>query len=223
MLLRPSNTLLLDEPTNHLDLDSKDVLLEALEDYGGTLIFVSHDRYFVEKLANRVVEVGGGEAHSYPGRYDEFLWSKGQRKGPAPANQPSPPRPGKPGVEAIAAVAPGAAATAATAKSDGRGEPSSAEREARRRQALSEARRRERHQKALRTRVTELEETIAAREAEIKALEAQMASDGFYDNREAVQPVVDRHQALMWEVGDLMHKWEELQHSLERAEQDLQS
>ncbi len=76
MLLRPSNTLLLDEPTNHLDLDSKDVLLDALEDYGGTLIFVSHDRYFVERLANRIVEVGSGDAHSYPGTYEEFLWRK---------------------------------------------------------------------------------------------------------------------------------------------------
>ena len=77
MLLRPSNTLLLDEPTNHLDLDSKDVLLEALEDYGGTLIIVSHDRYFVEKLATKIIEIGHGEAVVYPGTYAEFLWQQG--------------------------------------------------------------------------------------------------------------------------------------------------
>ena len=83
MLLFPSNTLVLDEPTNHLDLDSKDVLLDALEDYGGTLIFVSHDRYFVERLATKVVEVGGGRAEFYPGTYAEFLWRKAQGGGGA--------------------------------------------------------------------------------------------------------------------------------------------
>ena len=77
MLLIPSNTLLLDEPTNHLDLDSKDILLEALEDYGGTLIFVSHDRYFVEKLATKIVEIGHGDAVVYPGTYTEFLVQQG--------------------------------------------------------------------------------------------------------------------------------------------------
>ena len=76
MLLRPSNTLLLDEPTNHLDLDSKEVLLDALVDYGGTLIFVSHDRYFVERLATKIIEVGNGTAIAYPGTYSEFLWHK---------------------------------------------------------------------------------------------------------------------------------------------------
>ena len=80
MLLRPSNTLLLDEPTNHLDLDSKDVLLEALEDFGGTLIFVSHDRYFVDKLASKVIEIRDGQALLYPGNYEEWLWSKKQRE-----------------------------------------------------------------------------------------------------------------------------------------------
>jgi ATP-binding cassette subfamily F protein 3 len=81
MLLRPSNTLLLDEPTNHLDLDSKDVLLEALEDYGGTLIIVSHDRYFVERLATKIIEIGHGEAVVYPGTYTEFLWHKEKASG----------------------------------------------------------------------------------------------------------------------------------------------
>src|SRR6185369_3150524 len=77
MLLRPSNTLLLDEPTNHLDLDSKEVLLDALADYGGTLIFVSHDRYFVERLATKILEVGNGNAPLYPGGYEDFLhWKK---------------------------------------------------------------------------------------------------------------------------------------------------
>ena len=82
MLLRPSNTLLLDEPTNHLDIDSKEVLLDALADYGGTLVFVSHDRYFVEKLATKVIEVGDGRATLYPGTYEAFLWSKNQTNAP---------------------------------------------------------------------------------------------------------------------------------------------
>ncbi len=78
MLLRPSNTLLLDEPTNHLDIDSKEVLLDALADYGGTLIFVSHDRYFVERLATKIIDVGDGRRLLYPGTYEAFLWSKSQ-------------------------------------------------------------------------------------------------------------------------------------------------
>src|SRR5881227_3144634 len=80
MLLRPSNTLLLDEPTNHLDLDSKEVLLDALVDYGGTLIFVSHDRYFVERLATKIIEVGSGTAVPFPGTYKEFLYHKDHAK-----------------------------------------------------------------------------------------------------------------------------------------------
>jgi ATP-binding cassette subfamily F protein 3 len=80
MLLRPANTLLLDEPTNHLDLDSKDVLLEALEDFGGTLIFVSHDRYFRRQARDQGHrEFGHGDASVYPGNYEEFLWSKKAR------------------------------------------------------------------------------------------------------------------------------------------------
>jgi len=76
MLLHPANFLLLDEPTNHLDLRAKDVLLEALMKYTGTVVFVSHDRYFIDKLATRVFEIGDGKVEIYPGNYEDFLWRK---------------------------------------------------------------------------------------------------------------------------------------------------
>ncbi len=77
MLLHPANFLLLDEPTNHLDIRAKDVLLEALEKFTGTVMFVSHDRYFIENLANRVFEVADGTVHVYPGNFADYLWRKG--------------------------------------------------------------------------------------------------------------------------------------------------
>ena len=76
MLLHPSNFLLLDEPTNHLDLRAKDVLLNALQEFTGTVVFVSHDRYFIDKLATRVFEVGGGKVEVFPGNYEDYLWRK---------------------------------------------------------------------------------------------------------------------------------------------------
>src|ERR1700678_2150822 len=76
LLLHPANFLLLDEPTNHLDLRAKDVLLEALMEYTGTVVFVSHDRYFIDKLATRVFEIGEGKVEVYPGNYEDYLWRK---------------------------------------------------------------------------------------------------------------------------------------------------
>jgi ATP-binding cassette subfamily F protein 3 len=76
MLLHPSNFLLLDEPTNHLDLRAKDVLLNALKDFNGTVIFVSHDRYFIDNLATKVFEVIDGRVDVFPGGYEDFMWRK---------------------------------------------------------------------------------------------------------------------------------------------------
>jgi ATP-binding cassette subfamily F protein 3 len=76
MLLHPSNFLLLDEPTNHLDMRAKDVLLESLEKFNGTVVFVSHDRYFIDKLATRVFEIGDGRVEVFPGNYEDYLWRK---------------------------------------------------------------------------------------------------------------------------------------------------
>ena len=76
MLVSPSNMLLLDEPTNHLDLRAKDVLLDAIRNFTGTVLFVSHDRYFIDGLATRVFEVEDRRVHIYPGNYQDYLWRK---------------------------------------------------------------------------------------------------------------------------------------------------
>ena len=216
MLLRPSNTLLLDEPTNHLDLDSKDVLLDALEDYGGTLIIVSHDRYFVEKLATKIIEIGHGQALVYPGTYKEFLWHKEHPDGIRDSGS---------GIRGPVVQGP--------AKSDGAKpktpsqKPKSPSPESRvpdpesreaRKQQEAERRKRDREAQALQKRITDLEGRIAEREALVKELEARMASAGFYDDREGSKEVVDRHQALMWEVGDLIAQWEALQEHAQQAQ-----
>ncbi|MGA9061282.1 MAG: ABC-F family ATP-binding cassette domain-containing protein [Terracidiphilus sp.] len=76
ILVSPSNFLLLDEPTNHLDMRAKDVLLEALAGYSGTVIFVSHDRYFIDRLATRVLEIENGAVTAYEGNYEDYLRRK---------------------------------------------------------------------------------------------------------------------------------------------------
>jgi ATP-binding cassette subfamily F protein 3 len=213
MLLRPSNTLLLDEPTNHLDLDSKDVLLEALEDYGGTLIIVSHDRYFVEKLATKIIEIGHGQALVYPGTYKEFLWHK---EHPQESNQlPTPKQPTRKQPAPKTSKTPAPAGERVTKPADGKRD--TGDRDERKR-VEAERRRKDREAHALQKRITDLEGRIAEREAQVKELEAMMATAGFYDDREGSKQVVDRHQALMWEVGDLMSQWEALQAHAQEAQ-----
>ena len=209
MLLRPSNTLLLDEPTNHLDIDSKEVLLDALADYGGTLIFVSHDRYFVEKLATKVVEVGEGRASLYPGDYKSFLWSKenaGMSGGASGAKSAE-------SAQVRSAKAPRTTAPSArpapTAPT-----PTQSYEDRKRNQA--EKNKRERAYKALKDRLAEMEARIADREKAIKDVEQIMSAPDFYADREKSKPILAQHQALMWEVGELLGQWEMLQNEAEQ-------
>jgi ATP-binding cassette subfamily F protein 3 len=211
MLLIPSNTLLLDEPTNHLDLDSKEVLLDALADYGGTLVFVSHDRYFVERLATKIVEVGGGTAVVYPGTYREFLWHKEHR-----GEERRELRPPAPSGQRVSGGRP--AGSRRQPEAPVRPAPASEARRHRARRADAETRRRQRAEQARLAKIDELEARIAEHERAIRELEATMATPGFYDDRAVAQRLIDRHQALMWEVGELMHRWEALQ-SVDEASQ----
>ncbi len=247
MLLQASNVLLLDEPTNHLDLDSKEILLEALEAYGGTLVFVSHDRYFVDKLATKVIEVGGGEAPLYPGGYEDFLYWKKQRE--AGVNAPLPALAHRrdeedDGTASVATKAPAAvpapAPAAAPPKAKGPSpappkagpakpgnsntQPSAANPMAPRlRPSGSPPERQslERELKKSKTRLTELEARIAEKEQAVKALETRMADPDFYADRAQAAAAADEHQKLMWETGDLMGRWEALQAEVDERSAQL--
>jgi ATP-binding cassette subfamily F protein 3 len=240
MLLTASNVLVLDEPTNHLDLDSKEVLLDALEDYGGTLVFVSHDRYFVDKLATKVIEVGGGEAPLYPGGYEDFLYWKAQRaSSPAPARRREDLDDGTASVATQAApvqAAPKAATTASPKASDRGSAPRKVAKPAPpppeppadplaprlRPSGQSPARQAlERELKKAKVRLAELEKSVTQKEQAVRDLEARMATPGFYDDRARAAEAAEEHQKLMWETGDLMARWEALQAEVDERSRQL--
>jgi ATP-binding cassette subfamily F protein 3 len=228
MLLRPSNVLLLDEPTNHLDLDSKEVLLDALVDYGGTLVFVSHDRYFVERLATKIIEIAGpghGDVLVYPGTYKEFLWHKEHPSGQEGRDR----RERQDGRKQREQTNVGRVLSDPPASRVQRTRPTSEPQKTSHRPAHSHeekkrvdaaARKRERAAQARQAEIDALEKQVADCEAALRELEQTMASPGFYENREAAQPIIDRHQALMWQTGDLMHRWEKLQSDKDLAGSD---
>jgi ATP-binding cassette subfamily F protein 3 len=231
MLLNASNLLVLDEPTNHLDLDSKEVLLEALADYGGTMVFVSHDRYFVDKLATKVVEVGNGQALLYPGGYEDFLyWKKQQELGLA-APLPTTPRPHvSHAPKATPAVKMGTSnPRPAVLAKPAQPQPQHQQKAARpaaapsydplaprlRPPTATDSRARDNSTRKARARLAELEKLIGEREQRVKDVEAQMASPGFYDDRARADEAVTNRQKLLDEVNTLMSEWESLQAAVE--------
>ena len=187
MLLHPANLLLLDEPTNHLDLQSKEVLLDALHHYRGALVFVSHDRYFVDDLATRVVEVGQGKVLSHPGNYEDFLCFK-ERQGD---NSHSRER-----VEQIE----GRKASAATSSAD------SEER------TLSHAERKEakRLERRRQKDLEEIQEKIENHESELANLEERMARPKVFNDPQAARDAADRHEELRRELDELYERWADL-------------
>jgi ATP-binding cassette subfamily F protein 3 len=113
MLVRPAALLCLDEPTNHLDLASREVLEEALAAFPGTIVFISHDRYFINRIATAVVEVAGGALTVYPGGYDDYVEARNRTAAaaaPAPAGPPAPDRAAPRRERRPAAAAPGSGA-----------------------------------------------------------------------------------------------------------------
>jgi ATP-binding cassette subfamily F protein 3 len=189
MLMMPSNFLLLDEPTNHLDMRAKDVLLRALQDYTGTVVFVSHDRYFIDKLATRVFEVESAAVRIFPGNYEDYLWRKQGGGGGAGVESPG---------AAVAAVRPDAAET------DGAVVPEAPAKSAVRLNPIK--------LRQMKERQGEIEEEITRLVAEIADYEAALANFTSVEETKRLSALLEARRA---DLENLMGEWEEVGQSIE--------
>ena len=202
LLLHPANFLLLDEPTNHLDLRAKDVLLNALVEYTGTVVFVSHDRYFIDKLATRVFEVGDGKVEIFPGNYEDYLWRKqgGQHVAPTLDDVP-----GKK-IEVVGGTRRRGGKWVSTGDSTPANGNRSAEPETPKKRVNPIKR------KQMEDRVRELEEAIGRAEAEVARLESALQNFVSAEESQRQSQELERHKA---NHAALLEEWEELAEALQ--------
>jgi ATP-binding cassette subfamily F protein 3 len=191
MLLHPSNFLLLDEPTNHLDLRAKDVLLDSLQKFTGTVVFVSHDRYFIDKLATRVFEIGDGRVEVFPGNYEDYLWRKE----------------GKDNAAADTSLAPNGSAipaNSAVRTNDHEADKSEPETKLKRLNPIK--------LKQMRERLVELEEEIARLEAAVTTAETALQNFVSVEETQRQTSLLERSKANLEQA---MNEWEEMSQVLE--------
>lgn len=197
LLLRPVNLLILDEPTNHLDMHSKDVLLDALKDFGGTVIFVSHDRGFIEDLSTRVLELKPGKFRIFPGDYKYYMQRlEDEANGIVPS-----------GDEEL----PSGAGKRSENASESSGEVKSQTKLDWEEKKKFEAEKRK-AEKAVKT----LEDEILKVETEKKAEENKMADPNVYSNGEKAKAVQKKIEELSVRLDDLNEKWMEAADTLEK-------
>ncbi len=204
ILVSPANFLLLDEPTNHLDMRAKDVLLDAVKHFQGTVIFVSHDRYFIDGAATRVFEVEDGHVHVYPGNYEDYLYRKGLA---GPENDSS-------GVKSTLPVVALPAAPNGLVSANGHGTANGAHAAAEPAAAIA-ARAKKLNPIKLRQmqdRLRCVEEEVPRCEAAIAVTEGQMAN---YSSAEETQRLAAQLERLRAESAALAAEWEELMLELE--------
>jgi ATP-binding cassette subfamily F protein 3 len=213
LLLHPSNFLLLDEPTNHLDMRAKDVLLDALAAYTGTVVFVSHDRYFIDKLATRIFEVGDGRVEIYPGNYEDYRWRKQGLAALVPTLDDVPmtsaagnlsPRAkskGHGGSSTATAAIPATKADMSGPDGDQSG--------------LAEKRLNPIKRKQMEARLHQIEEEVARLETAVAEYESALLT---FISAEETRRQTHELQASRAQLNGLMTEWEELSQALERAE-----
>jgi len=191
ILLSPVNFLIMDEPTNHLDLLSKQALERALKDYDGTLLLISHDRYFLDKLVNRVFELKDGTLRIFEGNYSDYLRKRENEEKQQTSEHFQEKN------------------KAATSRKDQK------RLEAEARQQISDRR------KELNSLIKHAEEMIEKLEQEKQYLENQMADPDFYKNETEAAKSGKRYQEIQVEIPRVMQEWESASLQLEELLENL--
>ena len=201
MLVEPANTLLLDEPTNHLDPASVDVLTDALSDFPGTIIFISHDPTFLTRVCTRVIEIEEGKARSFSGDYEYYLWKKAQEVESIKETSEE-----LKGTDRGPAAAPTRAMTSQVQGKSSAGD----------RRDLSKT------QARLEKQVAKAEAEIAEYETKIKARDLELADPALYKDEFTKWSTLHlEHDGWKEELARLTARWETLSAELEEVKQKL--
>lgn len=197
LLLKPTNVLLLDEPTNHLDMESRAVLEDALETYEGTVIFVSHDRGFINNVATKVIHIEDRTAQEYFGGYEEYAQKRAEEKAAEEARQ------------------------AQENAAQNAGKPRSKKEE--RRRAAELRNELNRRVGPLKKKVKSLEQTIETLEEEKEALETKLADASFYQqgDSDAFTQATRRFQEVKDALENAYTEWEDASLTIASVEEEL--
>lgn len=190
MLLNPGNFLIFDEPTNHLDMQSKNILQQALQQFEGTLMIVSHDRDFLDPIVHKTLEIQPGRLKTWLGNVSYYLDKK--REETSGVNKPE----------------------ENSSSSDGRSRKEQRREEAEKRNALSKK------IKPLKKRLTEIESEIEKGETRKADIEKLMSVESFYDDAEGVKKSSMEYESIKANLADLLNKWEEVAGRIEFVERE---
>jgi len=203
MLIEPANTLLLDEPTNHLDPASVDVLTDAMTDFPGTIVFISHDPTFLNRVATRVVEIDNGLARNYTGDYEYYLWKRAQE------------------LESIKGSQEDVAPTQKHAtRSDMPSGPSS---ETSTRSAAADRRDMSKAQARLEKQIARAESEIVQLESRLKTRDQELANPAIYEKQDQWHALHLEQGRWKSELDRLTARWSALSEELEAVKQKLQA